>query len=127
MKTPKILSQIFLVSLVSLLSSSAYAGVYVTKSGGGVNGYNFVTETHKDGNHNLECSGEGKSACEWVIKPTVIGKSNLRYNLDFLIGLAEERIFEANIYEGTIIHNSEILIHWVGSPESYTIKISTAQ
>ena len=101
-----------------------YAAPIITihKENGGLNGYYTVEEDHDSDGSSLNCVNPGNESCIFTIDPTVVGKSETVYNPSFLINLAETEITNGN-YNGTIIHNGEIIITWSGSLTNYTITI----
>jgi hypothetical protein len=115
---------LFLSLLLSFFVLSSYGTkrITITKTGGGTSGYYEISEEHNPDGHTLTCTNPGLSACDWVVKPTVVGASDTEYDADFLLGLAETEINLGNT-SGTIIHNGEIKIIYSGIPSNYTVTI----
>jgi hypothetical protein len=66
------MKKIFLSIVIVLVAfATALAGpVKVTKQNKGFWGYYYVTETHNDIGHYLDCSDPGRARCKWVDKPS---------------------------------------------------------
>lgn len=68
---------IYFILISIILTTTASAFISVTKQSGGKNGYDLVSEVHRNNDHYLNCSGIGYAKCEWTVKPQYIGPNSV--------------------------------------------------
>ena len=136
------------VCLFASVDSYGWIQIDVTKSGGGIFGYNYVNETfvQTGGNckYDLQCSGKGWTGCKWdVIDPEnppgtcqtiIVTGGNNGNGLDIAMEHVEAE-FESGNSSGTVVlGNVEIenlsgtyesaVVVWSGtSSDDYTFKM----
>lgn len=128
------MKKILTLIISSALSFHGYAGIIVSKTNGGNNGYYTVTETH-DGlvfkDHKLTCTNPGNTSCTWEHPPSAVQNLN-GDNIPVNVFLIEQQIIafiNNGQLSGTLVNvEGQISTTWTSTGiNDYTFTISYYQ